>query len=176
MPMRRTAHVSREEAQVPSKGSESFEVFFVEQHVDLFGALYLITRNRCEAEEIMQDAFLNLWERWEKVSSLEDPVGYLYRTALNLFRKRWRRASLAVRRNAGLAARDDEIAQIEMRVDVIRAMGPLSPRQRAAIVLTDLLGYSSEEAGSMMGIAAATVRMHASRGRATLASTLENHR
>ena len=174
--MPRTLHVSREEEQVLSKGSESFEAFFDEQHADLFGALYLITRNRQEAEEIMQDAFLNLWERWEKVSSLADPVGYMYRTALNLFRKRWRRASLALRRTAGLAARGDEIALIEMRVDMIRAMGPLSPRQRAAIVLTDLLGYSSEEAGSMMGIAPATVRMHASRGRATLAIALEDHR
>jgi RNA polymerase sigma-70 factor, ECF subfamily len=176
MPMRHPSHVSREEGRVPSKGSESFEAFFDEQHADLFGALYLITRNRHEADEIMQDAFLNLWERWEKVSSLADPVGYLYRTALNLFRKRWRRASLSLKRSAGLAPRDDEIALIEMRVDVIRAMGPLSPRQRAAIVLTDLLGYSSEEAGSMMGIAPATVRMHASRGRAALASTLEDHR
>lgn len=174
--MRRPSHGSREEGQVQPKGSESFEAFFEEEHADLFGALYLITRNRHEAEEIMQDAFLNLWERWEKVSSLADPVGYLYRTALNLFRKRWRRASLALRRTAGLAAPDDEIALIEMRVDVIRAMAPLSPRQRAAIVLTDLLGYSSDEAGSMMGIAPATVRMHASRGRAALADRLVNHR
>lgn len=113
----------------------------------------------------MQDAFLHLWERWEKVWALADPEGYLYRTAMNLFRKRWRRASVALRRRVRLLPPDDEIALIETRLAVLRAMAALSPRQRAAIVLTDLLGYGSEEAGPMLGIAPATVRMHAWRAR-----------
>jgi len=82
-----------EAAPVPADRRDSFEAFFEDHHADLFGALYLITRNRHEAEEIMLDAFLKLLERCERVGSLADPVGYLYRTAMNLFRKRWRRAS-----------------------------------------------------------------------------------
>jgi RNA polymerase sigma-70 factor (sigma-E family) len=151
---------------------EDFTAFFDGHHADLFGALYLMTRNRHEAEEIMQDAFLNVFERWERVASLDDPVGYLYRTAMNLFRKRWRRASMALRRTTGLVPRDDEIEQIESRVDVVRAVALLSPRQRMAIVLIDLLDLSSEEAGRILGISPGTVRMHASRGRAALAVLL----
>jgi RNA polymerase sigma-70 factor (ECF subfamily) len=162
----------REEEPVFADRASTFEAFFEDQHADLFGALYLITRDRHEAEEIMQDAFLRIWERWDKVGSLADPVGYLYRTAMNLFRKRWRRASVALKHQARLAPRDDEISQIETRVAVVHAMASLSPRQRAAIVLTDLLSYSSEEAGVMLGIAPATVRMHTSRARAALARTL----
>ena len=156
----------------PAHRTDSFEAFFADHHAELFGALYLITRNRHDAEEIMQDAFLKVLERWERVGSLEDPVGYLYRTAMNLFRKRWRRASLVLRRTVALSPRDDEILLIEMRVDVVRALASLSPRQRAAVVLTLLLEFSSEEAGRMLGIAAGTVRMHASRGRAALADML----
>lgn len=151
---------------------EDFAAFFDGHHASLFGALYLLTRNRYEAEEIMQDAFLKVFERWERVASLDDPVGYLYRTAMNLFRKRWRRASMAMRRTVGLISRDDEIAQIELRVDVVRAVASLSPRQRTAIVLIDLLDLSSEEAGRILGISPGTVRMHASRGRAALAALL----
>jgi RNA polymerase sigma-70 factor (ECF subfamily) len=161
-----------EAAGVPADPTGSFEAFFEDRHADLFGALYLITRNRHEAEEIMQDAFLKVLERWERVSSLADPVGYLYRTAMNLLRKRWRRASVMMRRTVGLSPRDDEISVLEMRVDVARALASLSPRQRAVIVLTELLEFSSEEAGRMLGIAPGTVRMHASRGRAALADTL----
>jgi RNA polymerase sigma-70 factor (ECF subfamily) len=157
---------------VPADRTDGFEAFFEDHHVDLFGALYLITRDRHEAEEIMQDAFLKVLERWDRVSSLEDPVGYLYRTAMNLFRKRWRRASVMLRRTAGLSDRDDEISVIETRVDVARALATLSPRQRAVVVLTELLEFSSEEAGRMLGIAPGTVRMHASRGRAALADVL----
>jgi RNA polymerase sigma-70 factor, ECF subfamily len=40
--------------------------------------------NRAEAEELAQDAFLKVWERWDRVADIEEPVGYLYRTAMNL--------------------------------------------------------------------------------------------
>lgn len=156
--------------------TDSFEAFFADHHADLFGAMYLITRNRHEAEEIMQDAFLKVLERWERVSSLADPVGYLYRTAMNLFRKRWRRASLVLRGTVGFTPRDDEISLIETRVDVVRALASLSPRQRAVVVLTELLEFSSEEAGRMLGIEPGTVRMHASRSRAALADMLGDPR
>jgi RNA polymerase sigma factor (sigma-70 family) len=82
----------------------SFEEFFEEHHRRLFSALCAATANRQEAEEVMQEAFLKLWERWDRwdrVSGLEDPVGYLYRTAMNVFRKRLRRAKLAVRKTVG---------------------------------------------------------------------------
>ena len=45
-----------------------FEDFFGSEHARLFGALCLVTGDRHEAEEIMQDAFLRLWERWEQVA------------------------------------------------------------------------------------------------------------
>ena len=40
----------------------------------------------------------------------------------------------------------------------MQALSSLAPRQRAAIVLTEVLQYTAEEAGSMLGIRAATVR------------------
>jgi hypothetical protein len=45
-----------------------------------------------------------MWERWNRVSGLEDPVGFLLRTAMNVFRDRARRATLAARRTLGLVA------------------------------------------------------------------------
>src|SRR6266487_2634197 len=81
----------------------SFEGFFERERDGLFGALVMITGNRAEAEEIAQDAFLAIWERWDRVHRLDDPTGYLYRTAMNVFRKRRRRAAVAVRRMVGIA-------------------------------------------------------------------------
>jgi DNA-directed RNA polymerase specialized sigma24 family protein len=49
-----------------------------------------------------------------------------------------------------------------------------SPRERAAIVVTGYLGYSSEEAGRLLGIRAATVRALTSRARATLRAAEED--
>jgi len=67
-----------------------FDEFFAEHNTGLFGALWLVPRDRHEAEELTQDAFVKVWERWDQVRELDDPVGYLYRTGMNLFRNRGR--------------------------------------------------------------------------------------
>jgi RNA polymerase sigma factor (sigma-70 family) len=149
-----------------------FEAFFEAERDGLFGALVLITGDRHEAEEIAQDAFLLLWERWDRVGSMENPSGYLYRTAMNLFRKRRRRAALAVRRAVGLAHHEDAFAAADARQVVARALQGLSRRQRAALVLTELLGFSSEEAGRMLGVEPVTVRVLASQGRAAMKQSI----
>ncbi|MEP6973381.1 MAG: SigE family RNA polymerase sigma factor, partial [Actinomycetota bacterium] len=147
---------------------ETFESLVAAEHARLYSALCLITRDRFEAEDILQDALIKIWERWDRVGAMDDPTGYLYRTAMNLFRKRMRRTKLALRRTAKLAPGRDELADVESREVVVRALGTLTPRQRMSIVLTDLLGYPSEDAAKLMGIRSSTVRVLASQGRTAL--------
>jgi DNA-directed RNA polymerase specialized sigma24 family protein len=52
----------------------SFETFFDREARPLFRRLYAVTGNAAEAEEIMQEAFLALWERWERVGAMDDPT------------------------------------------------------------------------------------------------------
>jgi hypothetical protein len=42
-----------------------------------------VTGNRADAQELTQDAFLKLWERWDTIDRIEDPTAYLFRVALN---------------------------------------------------------------------------------------------
>jgi RNA polymerase sigma-70 factor (ECF subfamily) len=146
----------------------SFESFFDREARTLFRRLYAVTGDAGEAEEIMQDAFLALWERWERVGVMDDPTGYLYRTSMNVFRKRGRRAALAVRRRLALAPDPVPFADIDEQQDVVAALQELSPRQRAAVVLLDVMGYSSEDAGEALGVTAGTVRGLASRARESM--------
>ena len=150
----------------------TFEEFFDRERNRLFGAMCLITGNRHEAEEVTQDAFVSMWERWERVRGLEDPTGYLYRTAMNAFRSRYRRAVLAMRRTLRVTQADDGIEAIESSDVVLRAMARLPIRQREAVVLMDVLGYSSEEAARMVGVRPSTIRTHAARAHAALKGTL----
>jgi RNA polymerase sigma-70 factor, ECF subfamily len=153
-----------------------FEVFFEQQYERLFGALTMITRNREESEDIAQEAFLRLWERRDHFGDLENPVGYLYRIAMNDFRRRRRRAILAMKRTIGLAGPDHGMADIDANDLVMRAMAGLSDRQRASVVLTDLLEFSSEEAGRMLGMTASTVRSHVARAHVSLRTTMGDER
>src|SRR5438552_17991899 len=82
--------------------SGSFEDFFRAEHARLLRALFLVAGNEQEAEELTQEAFLKVWERWDRVRGLDDPTGYLYRTAMNAFRSRYRRTVRAARRMVGL--------------------------------------------------------------------------
>ena len=146
----------------------TFDEFFETHRDRLFSALWLLCHDRHEAEELAQDAFLKLWERWEQIRGLDDPTGYLYRTALNLYRNRRRRAALALRRLVRAAPAPDPIAAVDDRDAVVRALGALTPRQRSALVLTDLLDMTSKEAARALGVRASTVRVLAARARAAL--------
>jgi RNA polymerase sigma-70 factor, ECF subfamily len=155
--------------------SGDFEQLVEAEHVRLFRALSLITRDPVEAEDVMQEAFLKVWERWDRAPSIADPTSYLYRTALNIYRSRRRRGAVTLRRAIGIDPGRDELREVEARNDVVRALRALTQRQRLSLVLIDLLDYSSKEAALLMGIKPATVRVLASQGRAALKRELSDH-
>ncbi len=136
----------------------SFREFFEIEAPSLFQRLFLVTGNTHEAEDVMQDAFLKVYERWAHVRTLVDPVGYLYRTAFNTFKSRARRTALAAKRTFRPERQTDEFEAADTRNLIDAALARLTPRQRAAVVLTDLLGYDSAEAGHILGIRPGTVR------------------
>jgi len=150
-----------------------FEDFFDAERQRLLRALYLLTGNRQEAEEVLQDAFIAVWERWDRVGAMDHPTGYLYRTALNRHRSALRRTARAARRAVGAAEGGDLFAAADERDALARALATLTPRRRQAIVLTELLGYASAEAGRAMGVADATVRRLAQDAREQLRHELE---
>ncbi len=152
------------EAEAPP----DFTVFFAEEHRALFKALYFVTGNRADAQELMQEAFLTLWERWDTIDRIDDPTGYLFRVALNGSRMRARAARRATRRLVPVASSYDPFDEVNLREDVLRMLRSLTPRQRAALVLLDLYGYGSEDAAAIMRIRPSTVRALATQGRAVL--------
>jgi len=155
------------------EASRTFEAFYQAEAQTLFRRLWLVTGNRAEAEELMQDAFLIVWQRWDRVTGMDDPVGYLYRTAMNLFRKRYRRTMLAVRRTVGLAPSTDDFSDADDRHVVRHVLAGLPPRQRAALVLTELLGFTSKEAGEALGVTDATIRSLTRHGRDAFRKVME---
>lgn len=150
--------------------SLTFEELFTSQHERLYPALYLIVGNTHDAEELMQDAFLHVFERWDRI---DDPTAYLYRSALNSTRSRFRRLTLAAKRTLTPGQHEDPFTVADLRDEMVRALRALPERQRTALVLMDLLDYRSEEAAEVLGIKAATVRSLASHGRAAMKLSLE---
>ena len=132
----------------------SFEDFFELEQEGLLRLLWMVTGSLQEAEDIVQDAFLRVWERWSQVSLMESPTGYLHNAAMNIFRNRYRRARLGLRKAIGADPPIDAFGSAEDRISVSSALGRLTSKQRAALVLTDLLGYPADEAGQCSGFEA----------------------
>lgn len=150
------------------EASQDFSAFFGEESPKLFAALYFITGNQADAADVMQEAFLKLWERWGSMDRIDDPTAYLFRVALNGFRTRSRAARRAARRLVRAEPARDPFDEIELREDVRQLLLGLAPRQRAALLLLDMYGYGSEEAARIMGIRRSTVRALAAQGRAVV--------
>jgi RNA polymerase sigma-70 factor (ECF subfamily) len=162
----------RRKASLMTETSESptFEDFFHAEKDRLIRVMRVITGSRAEAEDITQEAFLRLFERWESVTRMDNPEGYLHRVAMNQFRSRYRRAAVGLRRAVAIGPPRDVFAEVDDRDLALRKLGALSPRQRAALVLTEALGYSGEEAGRLLGIKATTVWALTHQARTALAT------
>ena len=66
---------------VAQEGSLDFATF-ADEHQGL-KLLYFVTGNRADAADLMQEAFLKLWDRWDSADRIADPRSYLFRAALN---------------------------------------------------------------------------------------------
>jgi RNA polymerase sigma factor (sigma-70 family) len=160
--------------RVEAAEGRGFEAFFRDERSRLFGSMLLITGDGYEAEELVQDAFFRVWERWDRVRNMDDPSGYLYRTALNAHRSAYRRAVRAAKRAIAPPGEPDPFVTVAARDAVLRALQAMTPRQRAAMVLTELHGFATEEAAAMLGIQPGTVRVLVSKGRAALKASREH--
>jgi RNA polymerase sigma factor (sigma-70 family) len=147
-----------------------FEDFFRDEYVRLAKAIYLLTGNNSEAEDLAEEAMFRVFVRWDQVRAMASPTGYLYRTALNLARRRFRHR----RKEASLehVPLQDLHDRVERRVMVRRAVRTLSQDQREAIILTDWLDLSAAEVGSILGITAEAVRARTHRAREALRSLI----
>jgi len=152
----------------------AFEEFFEVERRRLYRALCLMCGDRGEAEELAQDAFLAVWERWDRVRMMDNPAGYLYRISMNRFLSRRRHLARVARFRAQPHRASDPFEDVDVRDAIMRALDLLGRRQRAAVVLTDYLEFTSPEAGRLLGIEATTVRSLAAEARATMKHELEH--
>ena len=119
---------------------------------------------------------VHVLEHWDHVRSLDDPSGYLFVTSLNLYRRRLRRAALALRRSIGVAPTPDAFRAVDDRELILDALAQLPLEQRTALVVTALLGYSSDEAGRLLGVRPSTIRARATRARTALRDLIGEER
>ena len=141
-----------------------FEAFFRDEYPRLAKAMFLLSGDRAEAEELAQESLARVYERWARIESMESPDGYLYRVALNLYRRRFRRATPWQQPTQP----EDPAVTVTARAEIRRALRTVTKEQREALVLVEWLGLDAQEAGDLLGIDPASVRTRLHRARTAL--------
>ena len=153
-------------------GARDFESFFRDEYRSLCQALVLLVGDAFEAEEIAQETMTRILERWDRVRVMDAPTGYAYRTALNLQRKRIRRLAVRAKRRFAQVPVADIGADASDRRDVQRALQQLPDGLRTALILVDWLDMDTEEAGRVLDLKPASVRVRLHRARSALREAL----
>lgn len=130
---------------------------------------FLLTADEGRAEDLLQEALVKLWFVWHRVHD-GNPEAYVRRilvnTAISGRRRRWR-GELPTAELPELTG-GDIVSQVDDRDALRRAMGELSDRQRAVVVLRYVEDLSEREVAELLGCSVGTVKGHASRGLARL--------
>jgi len=146
-----------------------FEWVFRSAYASVLRTSYLVLRDRGRAEEVTQDAFVRLYERWRGVFAIEHPEAWVRQVAVRAaIRRAQRERFIPLLRDVPETAAVDHVPD----VDLARALATLPPRQRAAVALFYLEDRPVNEVAGLLGVSASTVKQHLFRARARLAAVL----
>lgn len=146
-----------------------FEWIFRSSYASVLRTTSLILHDRARAEEVTQDAFLRLCERWRSIQAVEHPEAWVRQVAV---RAAVRDAQRTRERSAPLPDDDQPTWDDLPDIDLARAVGSLAPQQRAAVALFYLDDLSVEDVGQHLGVSTSTVKQHLHRARGRLAALL----
>jgi RNA polymerase sigma-70 factor (sigma-E family) len=153
---------------------------FATLHADaLLRNAYLMTGDRGEAEDLVQECLLRLARKWPRVRSMEHPGAYARRVLFNLIldggRQRARRRTelLGVQATEGHGGADQATAALEAHVELLQALGGLPVRQRAVLVLRYFADLPAREVALILDCSPGTVKSSTSRALERLREALD---
>jgi len=134
----------------------------------LFRVAVAILKTRAEAEDVVQDVFVKLFEKQPQFDSNEHETAWLMRVTVNMCRSRlrsfwWRRVEPLL---------EDYPAKSDEQQEVIEAVMALPARYRVVVHLFYYEGYSTGEIAEITARKEGTVRQQLTRARRMLGEIL----
>lgn len=135
-----------------------FEELFDNEQQAMLRLAYLLLGSSALAEDAVQDAFANVFERWDHIDA---HGAFLRRCVVNECNSRHRRLRVASRKRHLLAAESSAVDAYPDLADALRAL-PL--RRRSIVVMRHYLQMNTTEIAEALGISEGTVKSSLHRG------------
>ncbi|TWG89988.1 RNA polymerase sigma-70 factor (sigma-E family) [Nocardioides sp. J9] len=167
--------------RVMGDADAAIEALYVAHWDRLVRLSVLLVRDQGQAEEVVQDAFVELHRRWERLDDPDRALAYLRQTVVNRSRSALRHRGVVQRHLArqhrvdDAPPADEPVLADSRRRSVLDALQRLPRRQREVLALRYYLELSEAEIAETLGISRGAVKSHASRGAATLRPILAAH-
>jgi RNA polymerase sigma-70 factor, ECF subfamily len=146
-----------------------FAWFFRTEYEAVVRTLYLIVHDREQARDIAQDAFVQLFTRWRRISQYERPEAWVRRVGIRMAVRAVKRERLRPRLERELTVASPPTP---LDVDVLQAVGRLPAKQRAAVVLFYFEDRPIAEVAEIIGCPGVTAKVYLHRARKQLAGLL----
>ena len=154
-----------------SAEAEGFAQFVEARRRALLRTAWLLTGDWALAEDLVQTALVRSWPRWERIWRRGDPEMDVRRVMVNTWAG-WRRRRWRAEQPSGAVpdspAAGDLAAEAALRVAVRGALGSLSDRQRAVLVLRVFDDLSEAQVAEVLVCAVGTVKSTMARAVARL--------
>lgn len=154
--------------------SETFEVFYRREKPGLI-ALARALSGAPFAEDLAQDAMVTAFDRWDQVAQCDSPAAWVRRVCANRSVSLLRRRAAETRALRRLGNRREGANPEPMSEDAETFWAEvrrLPRRQAQSVALFYIFDLSVDEIARTLDCAPGTVKVHLSRGRATLARRL----
>ncbi len=137
---------------------------FISKHEEKLRAALVAAYGPEVGVEVTADALAYAWQDWDRLATMANPVGYLYRVGQSSSRRYLRAEGyLPARPAAGLPEFEPALAP---------ALESLSESQRVAVVMVHGLGWRLTETADLLGVDVSTLRTHLARGMIKLRTAL----
>ena len=157
-----------------------FTLWLRENQTAFLRAAKMICFDTQNAEDVLQEALVDVYKRWKKIREHENPEAYLMRVMVSKhadMRRKWLRRQQDKETTWDLAEniRDlvDQTEDVTQRLLVQAALKSLSAAQRAVLVLIYEHGMVLREVAEVLQIPIGTAASHLARGKAAVAAYVE---
>jgi RNA polymerase sigma-70 factor, ECF subfamily len=153
----------------------TFASFYAEHLASTLAVVVALRGPRVAAEELVQEAFLRAYRRWEEVGAMARPDLWVHRVALNLASSQLRRLAAegrALVRSGSRPVAGAESASFEEADGFWRLVRMLPPQQARIVALHYAADRPVVEIAEVLGIAEGTVKAHLHKARARLGELL----